>query len=106
MEPERGKGKRGCWGVGNGGACASVFCNVMANETHKQFIKRELSQKRKNDKAKMPQRLSQSAIPCSPPPGTPSRYCFPVLPLNVPADRETGRERVTVAVRKADMDCG
>lgn len=101
MEPERGKGKRGCRGVGNGGACASVFCNVMANETHKQFIKRELSQKRKNDKAKMPQRLSQSAIPCFPP-----RDSFPVLLLNVPADRETGRERVTVAVRKADMDCG
>lgn len=100
-EPERGSGRRQ-WG----GVRLSVFCSVMANETHKQFIKRELSQKRKNDKAKMPQRLSQSAIPHSLPAPSPLG-----LPPGTASEcpgrqRQRQRQRVTLAVRKADMDCG
>lgn len=106
--PGRGGSQKGGVGVGNGGGVRlSVFCNVMANETHKQFIKRELSQKRKNDKAKMPQRLSQSAIPHSlPAPPSP----LGLLPGTAGAcpgrQRQRQRQRVTLAVRKADMDCG
>lgn len=97
-----GEGAAGAWAMG--GVRLSVFCNVMANETHKQFIKRELSQKRKNDKAKMPQRLSQSAIPHSLHAPSPLGL-LPGTASECPG-RQRQRQRVTLAVRKADMDCG